>query len=39
MFVKTLKDVQGALTTLKAAVEAGELDEAINVAATKKNSK
>ena len=29
VFVKTLKDVQSALETLKAATEAGELDEAI----------
>lgn len=36
VFVKTLKDVQGALATLKAAVEAGELDEAIEAAARRK---
>jgi acetylornithine/succinyldiaminopimelate/putrescine aminotransferase len=29
VFVKALKDVQGALVALKAAAEAGELDEAI----------
>ncbi len=39
VFVKTLKEVQGVLASLKDAVEAGELDEAINVAATKKKSK
>lgn len=36
VFVKALKDVQGALATLKAAVEAGELDEAIELAARRK---
>jgi hypothetical protein len=36
VFVKTLKDVQGALATLEAAVEAGELDEPIEAAARRK---
>ncbi|MES0827275.1 hypothetical protein [Ruegeria sp. SCP11] len=30
VFVKTLKEVKGALLTLKAAAQAGELDEAID---------
>ncbi|NDW53606.1 hypothetical protein [Aliiroseovarius sp. PrR006] len=37
VFVKTLKDVQGALGSLKGAVEAGELDDAIAVAAKRKS--
>lgn len=39
VFVKEQKDIADALNTLKAATVAGELDEAINVAATKKKSK
>jgi len=39
VFVKALKDVEGALTTLKAAAEAGELDQAISSAAQRKKAK
>ncbi|WP_171134963.1 hypothetical protein [Ruegeria sp. HKCCD7221] len=39
VFVKALKDVQGTLTTLKAATEAGELDEAISQAVQRKKAK
>ncbi|WP_171122051.1 MULTISPECIES: hypothetical protein [unclassified Ruegeria] len=39
VFVKALKDVQGALTTLKAAIDAGELDEAISEAVQRKKAK
>jgi hypothetical protein len=34
--VKALKEVPGALTTLKAAVDAGELDDAISLVAQRK---
>lgn len=36
VFVKTLKEVQESLTTLKAATEGGELDEAIAILAGKR---
>lgn len=39
VFVKSLNDVNGALTALKSAVEAGELDNAIGAAAQKKKAK
>ncbi len=39
VFVKALKDVAGALSALKAATEAGELDDAIVGAVTRKASK
>lgn len=38
VFVKALKDIADALNTLKAATEAGELDEAIAVASKRKSS-
>ncbi len=38
VFVKELKDIADALNTLKAATEAGELDEAIAVASKRKSS-
>ncbi|UWR04971.1 hypothetical protein K3740_05895 [Ruegeria conchae] len=37
VFVKTLKDIAVALNTLKAATEAGELDEAIGTVVTKRS--
>ena len=36
VFVKTLKDVQGALESLKDVCEAGELDDAIAAAVKRK---
>lgn len=39
VFVKVLKEVQGALVALKAATEAGELDSAISSAMQRKKSK
>ena len=39
VFVKALKDIAGALNTLKAAAEAGELDEAIAKATQRKKAK
>ena len=39
VFVKALKDVQGALTALQAAAEAGELDQAISAAVKRKKTK
>ena len=39
VFVKSLKDVTAALEALMAAATAGELDEAIEAAATRKKSK
>ena len=39
VFVKTLKDVQGVLASLKDAVGAGELDEAVALAVTRRGSK
>ena len=39
IFVKALKDVQGALAALKSAVEAGEFDEAVTNVLRRKKSK
>ena len=39
VFVKALKEVQGALSALKSAAEAGELDAAIGTAVQRKKSK
>jgi hypothetical protein len=39
VFVKALKDIASALNTLKAATEAGELDDAIAKATQRKKSK
>jgi hypothetical protein len=39
VFVKALKEVQGALSALKSAIEAGELDAAISTTVQRKKSK